>query len=389
MRRDSIGFDLFRKHMIGQFFAHLPVAPVTISTTKVEPTTWTPVIDAIGTASAIQGVDVATQTAGVVKSIEFKANQHVDKGQLLVQIDDSVERADLDAAEVALERDQSQLARAKQLRATGVNSQATLQDAESALASSQSALAKIQAVLDQKSIKAPFAGILGIPQIDVGQYLQIGTVIGTLQQLDTMRVDFTVPEQQMDQMKLGQKVTFALSEDAFPYSGRIIGIDPKVDPSMRLVSVRAELQNPDDALKPGQFLRVRVELPPVANIVALPQTAVITSLYGDYVYVVESATDPAPAQQSAGQSGSSDSTLRQTLPAGSAASAGGDNLVAKQVFVKAGRRQGDLVEIASGLSPGQTVVTSGQNKLANNKPVKIDNDVNPATTALGPGDGKS
>ena len=129
-----VGFNLFRSKMIGQFFAHMPVPSVAVSTTKVEPSTWTPEIDAIGTLWAFQGVDVASEAAGVVKSIDFKANEQVDAGARLVQIDDAVERADLMSAEAAVARDQSQLERAERLRATGVNSQATLQDAESALA---------------------------------------------------------------------------------------------------------------------------------------------------------------------------------------------------------------------------------------------------------------
>ncbi len=169
-----VGFNLFRSKMIGEFFANMPVQTVTVSATKTEPTTWTPEIDAIGTLWAMQGVDVASQVAGIVKSIDFHANEHVEPGQLLVQIDDAVERADLMSAEAAVERDRAQLERAQRLRATGVNSQATLQDSESALAASQSALAKIKAVLDQKSIEAPFAGVVGIARVDVGEYVAAG-----------------------------------------------------------------------------------------------------------------------------------------------------------------------------------------------------------------------
>ena len=133
--------------------------------------------------------------------------------------------------------------------------------------------------------------MIGIPRIDVGEYLQPGGMIATLQQLDTMRADFTVPEQQLSDLTMDQAATFGLTEEAFPYHGRIIGIDPKIDPQTRMVSVRAEVENPDGDLRPGQFVRVRVELPSVENVIALPQTAVVTSLYGDYVYLVE----PAPA----------------------------------------------------------------------------------------------
>ena len=282
-----VWFNFFRTKMIGEFFATMKQPAVAISATTTERTTWKPEIRAIGTLAAVQGADVSSQLAGVVKSIDFKANDRVDEGQLLVQIDDAIERADLMSGQAALERDQAAMARAETLRKTGVNSAATLQDTASALASSQSALAKIQAVLDQKAIEAPFAGTIGIPRVDVGEYVQPGTVIATLQQLDTMRVDFTVPEQ-----LLGRDHDGAAGElrtdggRASPTRAEIIGIDPKIDPQTRLVSVRAEVKNSDGNLRPGQFVRVRVELPAVENVIALPQTAVVTSLYGDYVYVV-------------------------------------------------------------------------------------------------------
>ena len=369
-----LAFNLvLRPKMIASFFASQQRPAVVVSSVEVKPTTWTPEIDAIGTLWAFQGVDVASEAAGVVKTIAFQANQHVDAGVLLVQLDDAVESADLMSAEAAVERDKAQLKRTQSLRASGVNSQATLQDAESALAASQSALAKVKAVLEQKSIEAPFAGVIGIPRVDVGQYIQPGTVIATLQQLDTMKVDFTVPEQQVNQLTMGQPASFALTGADFAYQGNIIGIDPQIDPQTRLVSARAEVKNPNGELRPGQFVRVRVQLPPIDNVIALPQTAVVTSLYGDYVYVVE-PDGAAPAGNGEAASGNS---AQQEKPAADQA----EKLVAKQVFIKIGRRQGDLIQIASGLTSGQTVVTSGQNKLSNNAPVTINNKVNPAAIA--------
>ncbi len=369
-----LAFNLvLRPKMIASFFAGQQRPAVVVSSVEVKPTTWTPEIDAIGTLWAFQGVDVASEASGVVKTIAFQANQHVDAGVLLVQLDDAVESADLMSAEAAVERDKAQLKRTQSLRASGVNSQATLQDAESALAASQSALAKVKAVLEQKSIEAPFAGVIGIPRVDVGQYIQPGTVIATLQQLDTMKVDFTVPEQQVNQLTMGQPASFALTGADFAYQGNIIGIDPQIDPQTRLVSARAEVKNPNGELRPGQFVRVRVQLPPIDNVIALPQTAVVTSLYGDYVYVVE-PDGAAPAGNGEAASGNS---AQQEKPAADQA----EKLVAKQVFIKIGRRQGDLIQIASGLTSGQTVVTSGQNKLSNNAPVTINNKVNPGAIA--------
>ncbi len=282
-----VGFNLFRTKMIGEFFAHMQKPSVAISTTEVRPTTWTPDIEAIGTLRAAQGANVAVEVAGVVRSIDFQPNDHVEAGRLLVQIDDAVERADLISVEAAVDRDRAALERARSLRQSGVTAESNLQNAQSAFATSQSALARIRAVIDQKGIEAPFSGTIGIPRINEGEYVQPGAVIATLQQLDTMKVDFTVPEQLLNDLHIGQAASFGLTEDAFPYKGKVIGIDPKVDPQTRLISVRAEVENPNGELRPGQFARVRVQLPPVENVIALPQTAVVTSLYGDYVYIVE------------------------------------------------------------------------------------------------------
>lgn len=364
-----IGFNLFRSKAIADFFASQTMPAATVSAMEVRPVTWTPQIAAIGTLNALQGVDLAVEVGGVVQKIGFKANDMVAAGQLLIQLDDAVERADLAAGQAALERDRAGFERARTLSRRGVSSEANLESAETALAASQSALARTQATIELKSIKSPFAGTIGIPRVEPGGYVQPGTVVATLQQLQTMRVDFTVPEQEVGNLKLGQKASFGLREDDFPFEGRITGIDPKIDPQTRLVSVRAELENPAGALLPGQFVRVRVDLPPVPNVIALPQTSVVTSLYGDYVYIV----DPAPAKEA---------KPGEPAPAAPAPAAGSPpQLVARQAFVQIGRRQGTEIEVLSGVEPGQTVVTSGQNKLANSMPLIINNSVDPTKVA--------
>lgn len=379
-----VGFNIFRSKMIGEFFANRQAPAVTISATEVTATRWSPQIEAIGTLLAAEGVDVASEAAGNVESIHFKANETVQKGQLLVKLDDAVERADLAAAETRLANDTAQLQRAETLQSRGVNSEAALEEAQTSVAAARSILERTRAMIEQKSIKAPFAGEIGIPRIDVGKYLQPGTMIATLQQLGTMRADFTVPEQQLGDVRIGQPASFGLTENNFPYRGRITGIDPKVDPQTRLVAVRADVDNPDGELRPGQFVRVRVDLPPVDNVIALPQTSVVTSLYGDYVYVVEKADQqpgtPAPAGKA--PEAPSDGAAAAAAPAG-------DELIARQVFVEIGRRQGNLIEVSKGLEPGQMVVTSGQNKLSNNVPVVINNSVDPAAIAFGEKDERS
>ena len=381
-----VGFNLFRSQMIANFFANMQPPAVTVSATEVEARTWTPEIEAIGTLRAAQGVDVAAQMAGVVQTLGFEANDRVEEGELLVQLDDAVERADLLSAEAAVASNQAALTRAETLSRSGVSSEATLETAQTALAASQSNLARIQAVVDQKSIEAPFSGVVGIPRIDVGEYLQPGTVIATLQQLDTMRVDFTVPEQRLSEIRMGQPAIFGLTEGDFAYQGEIIGIDPKIDPQTRLVSVRAEIENPDEALHPGQFVRVRVQLPPVENVVTAPQTAVVTSLYGDHVYVVapRRADEPQPSPEEADEAEAGETVAAapdQAQAAEPPADGEAEQLEVRQVFVTTGRRSGSLVEIVEGLQAGQLIVTAGQNRLSSGMPVNVDNSVNPAQTA--------
>jgi membrane fusion protein (multidrug efflux system) len=324
-----VGFNMFRDQAIENFFANMPVATVTVSTVEVKPESWTPSIDAIGTVNAIRGVDLTVETTGIVKELRFSANERVEAGAVLVQLDDAVQRADLFAARTQADLDKQALDRAIELQQRGVGSTVSLQAAEAAAAASGAQAEKLEAVLQQKQLRAPFAGTVGIPRVDIGQYLSPGTSVVTLQDLETMRADFTEP----------------------------VGIDPKVDPSSRLVSVRAAIENPDERLTPGQFARIYVDMPREDDVIALPQTAVVTSLYGDYVYVARK-----PEAEGEGEA---------------ATEGDAEKLEARQVFVTVGRRSGSQVEIASGLEGGEMVVTAGQNRLNNGTPIAIDNTIDP------------
>ena len=342
-----VGFNIFRDKMITQFFANMQPPPQTVSAAKVEARTWTPSISAIGTARAANGVELAFETAGIVKEIKFKANQTVRQGDVLVQLDDSVERADILDVQAAVKTAESAYERAKTLSTRGYGTEANLEQASAVLAAARSRLARLEATIEQKALKAPFSGVIGIPRIDVGQYLQPGAVIASFQDLDSMKVDFTVPEQRAADVKLGQEVRVGVSESDLPFKGKIIGRDPRVDPKTRLVSVQALIEdNKGRDILPGQFLHVEVILPAEPDVITVPQTAVITSLYGDYVYVIEQEERNGNQVQ-----------------------------VARQVFVKAGRRRGRAIEILSGITPGQQIVASGQNKLQAGSVVKIDNTI--------------
>jgi membrane fusion protein (multidrug efflux system) len=418
-----VGFNFLRDNGIKQYFASMKPPAATVSTTIAKPSTWTPGVEAIGTVKAVRGVDLTVETAGIVKDILFHANQKVADNAVLLQLDDAVEHADLDAQKAQAALDQASLARAIELTRRGVGSDSTLDTARAAASASASQVTKLQAVLEQKQLTAPFGGTVGIPRIDIGQYLAPGTAVVTLQDLDTMRVDFSVPEQQLSLLKIGQTVRLGFGGEDRPFAGAIRGIDPKIDSSSRLVNIRAEVANPDGKLTPGQFVQVRVELPEEQNVLTLPQTALTTSLYGDYIFVVQPAKPAeatpapaakpeekpaAPAADKSADAKPADTKPADTKPANAmkpaadaakpAADAAkpadkaadpakpaaeGDKpaLVLSQVFVKPGRRNQGMIEIVEGLKVGDEVVTAGQNRLFNGMSVAIDNTIDPTKSA--------
>lgn len=346
-----VGFNIFRDRMIADFFANMPVEPVTVSTVEAEPVTWQPTITTIGTAYASDGVALSVEAAGIVREILFSSNQTVEEGQVLLRLDDTVQRADLFAAETQLELETTQLRRSTELQSRGVAASATLEQSQAAARAAEAEVERARALLDQRRLTAPFSGTIGLPRVELGEYLQPGTVVATLQDLDRMRVDFSLPEQQLGQVAIGQKIRVRADGIEGEFPGEITGIDPRVDPTSRLVAVRATIEAAG-ALTPGQFVRIEIELPEEDGIIALPQTAVMTSLYGDYVYAVRQSEDDP------------------------------DQLVARQVFVELGRRSNGLIEIRGGVAPGDVIVSAGQNRLSNGVPVVIDNSVNPPADNL-------
>lgn len=333
-----VGFNLFRDRMIEQAFSNRTPPPVTVEIATAEPVVWRPVIEAIGTVYASRGVDLTVETAGVVEAIRFVSNARVTAGEVLVELENSVQRADLQAAEAQLAFDRLTLERTRELSTRGVTANTTLEGSEAAARVSEAQVARAAAVLDQRALVAPFDGMIGLPRIDIGQYLSPGTVVATLQDIETMRVDFTLPEQRLPEIAMGQALRLRLADGGTDIGGTITGIDPRVDPESRLVSVRGEVANPDGLLAPGQFVRVAVDLPDEPGVLALPQTAVVSSLYGDFVYALRPR-------------------------------ANGEGEEVRQVFVEPGRRAHGLVEVRTGLEPGERVVATGQNRLSGGQPV--------------------
>lgn len=339
-----VWFKYFRDDMIAQYLGSMVPPPTPVTTETVEPVTWQPGIDAIGTALATRGVDLAIESGGLVQAITFAGNDRITEGQQLVQIDDDSEIAALEAAKAALSVALAEANRARTLSERGVGAANTVETAEAQVESARAQVAQLQTALDHKKLTAPFAGVIGIPQIEIGQYVVPGTIYATLQDLSNMRVDFSVPEQQIEALALGGPVTVATEVGNFSATGRIIAIEPRVDASSRMILVRAEVENPSGDLYPGQFLRVRIALPQEEGVIAVPQTAVSSTLYGDSIYVVK----PGETE---------------------------DELKAEQVFVTVGRRSGGRIEVVEGLAAGDQIVTSGQNRLTSGARVKIDNSV--------------
>jgi membrane fusion protein, multidrug efflux system len=355
-----VWFNLFRDGMIAQIFANMPQQPATVSTVEAQPVVWTPSIEAIGTVNAAQGVELTVETAGVVKEILFQPNTVVDAGALLLRLDDVVQAAEVEAARTQAELEESNLTRARDLAQRGVTTNVSLDTTQAAARAAEAQLARATAVLEQRRLSAPFAGTIGLPRVDLGQYVAPGTIVATLQDLGTMRVDFSLPEQDLPLLAVGQALQVRIEGLDQAFDGAITGIDPRVDPATRLVALRGSITNPQGKLTPGQFVRILVKLPPEEGVIALPQTTVSTSLYGDYVYLVRPVEGAEPAEDG-------------TTP-----------LQVAQVFVTPGRRSGGLVEIVQGVAPGDQVVSAGQNRLSNGQPATVDNSVNPAATATGP-----
>ena len=343
-----------KPQMIKGFIAAAPrpVPAVAVGDAKTE--TWQARIAAIGTFRAVQGIDVSPQVGGVVRAINVDSGQDVQKGQLLVQIDDSVEQADLKSNLATLKNTELALERQRQLVTGGSTATANVDSALAARDSAAAAVDRTRALIAQKALAAPFAGRLGLRKIDVGQYVQPGTSIVTLQQLDPIDVDFPVPEQEIVRVTVGQPIE--INVDAFEgrtFAGKVTSIDARVSIEARTILLRAQVPNPQRELRPGMFANVSVLVGEGREVVTIPRTGVSYSLYGDTVYVVK----PAPQEAGAAQ----------------AASAPADPpLVVERRVVKTGDVRGDRVAISDGLKAGERIVTEGQLKLQPNARVRID-----------------
>jgi membrane fusion protein (multidrug efflux system) len=328
--------------------------PESISSAEVRQEDWQSAFTAIGSVTAMQGVTIAPELAGTITEIAFEPGAVVNKGDLLVRLDTSAEVAQLRALEAQVELARLNLERERTLRSQDLISQSELDGAEATLKQNQASADAIKASIDKKTIRAPFSGRLGIRLANLGQFLDVGKPIVSLQSLSPIYADFSLPQQDLAQLKTGLKVRLTI--DAFPdkaFEGSLTAINPDLDATTRSVGLQATFENTDQLLRPGMFARVEVLLPEQKSVLVIPITSILSAPYGDSVYVIE----PAPAKDGA--------------PPG---------LTVRQQFVKVGRARGDFIAVESGLKVGDRVVSSGVFKLRNGMPVVENNKITPKSS---------
>jgi membrane fusion protein (multidrug efflux system) len=352
----GFSFQNWKSAMIKNVMSSVAVPPPpTVSAAVATMEEWQQQIEAVGSLRAVNGADLSFEVAGIIKDLRFKSGDDVAAGDILTTLraDDDIARLDALKAtaglsEITIQRDQEQF----KIKAV---SQATLDTDAANLKNANAQVAQQQAVVDKKTLRAPFAGHLGVRAVDIGQYINAGTTVVTLQALDPIYADFFLPQQDLTRVALDEAVTVTV--DTYPdrqFTGTITAINPKVDSATRNVQVRATLQNADRRLLPGMYASVSIAAGNKERYVTLPQTAVTFNPYGETVYIVDDkGKDPQ----------------------------GKPRLFARQVFVTAGHKRGDQVAILKGIDEGATIVTAGQMKLRNGVQIVVDNTIRPLADA--------
>ena len=325
--------------------------PTTVSSAVIKEEDWAPTLSAIGSVSAVQGTVVSTELGGVVAEINFQNGGVAKKGDMLMRLDSSAEEAQLHTAEADLELARANLERERNLAARKVVSQQEFDAAQSTFGQKQGAVDNMRAFITKKEVRAPFDGMLGIRQVNVGQMINSGQQVVQLTALDPVYVDFALPQQTLPQLDTGYEAR--VHADALPgreFKGKVTAINSMVDAVTRNIGVQATLENPDHALRPGMFVKVDVILPQKSKTLVIPGSAVSYAPYGNSVFVIEKKKDPKTGKES------------QSL---------------RQAFVRIGEARGDFVAVAEGLKAGDVVVSTGVFKLRNGMPVVINNDLAP------------
>jgi membrane fusion protein, multidrug efflux system len=333
--------------------------PEAVGTARAEEQSWEATMTAVGSVTSDKGVALSTDAAGVVTRIHFESGAAVKQGQVLVELETNVERAQLASASARRALAATTYERSRALVEKGAISRAQLDNDEAALRTATKDVEAIQAQIGKKTIRAPFAGRLGIRAVNLGQYLNPGTPVTTLETIETVHVDFTLPQQRLAEVTTGMPVRVALEGDGGgdQLDGTIAAFDPAIDPTTRSIRLRADVPNREERLRPGMFVNVTVLMPSRASLVTVAATGVVHAPYGDSVFIVEDKKPDAPGMR--------------TTPDGKPVK------IARQQFVRVGQARGDFVAVVEGLSAGQEVVTSGAFKLRNGAPVVVDNTKQP------------
>ncbi|MBT2971093.1 MAG: efflux transporter periplasmic adaptor subunit [gamma proteobacterium symbiont of Ctena orbiculata] len=331
--------------------AEMQMPPETVTSDQVRSARWPNTVNATGSLVAVQGVTVSTELGGKIEEIAFESGDRVETGDLLVRIDVSAEVAQLRSAEAAAKLARINLDRNRDLRANKTVSQADLDTAEANFKQATAQVDNVRAAIAKKTIRAPFAGQLGIRQVNLGQIVDQGTPLVTLQTIDPIYVDFSLPQKRYAILKSGTDIR--VTTDAAPdehFMGKIIAVNPEIDQMTRSVRVRATLTNKEELLRPGMFANVVVLLPEVQEVLAIPATAVLYAPYGDTVFVIDEIEDEK---------------------------SGDKQLLLRQQVVRLGSAKGDFVAVETGLKEGESVVTSGVFKLRPKMAVVVDNSLAP------------
>jgi len=348
---------VFKPKMIGQFMAKMKPPPATVMAERAGTKDWIDRVQSIGTLMAIRGVDVSPEVAGIVKNYYFDSGNDVEKGAKLVELDTSVEEADLVRNRAVLLEANADLGRQTSLVKKGNVSQAVVDTTISKRDTAAAAVQRIEAVIAQKNITAPFSGRLGLRRVEKGQYVKAGDPLVWLQALDPIWIDFPVPEGDLGKLKVGAPIE--LRVNAYPdetFKGEIEAFDARVAADTRTLMVRGRLPNADHRLLPGMFANVAVFEGEPKQLVTVPRTAVTYGLYGDSVWVVKEGPPQPEKTASVGD---------VAVPA--------PQLTVDRRFVRVGPSRGDEVAILEGVEEGEQVVTSGQLKLHPDTPITIDN----------------
>ncbi|MEW8411418.1 MAG: efflux RND transporter periplasmic adaptor subunit [Candidatus Thiodiazotropha sp.] len=331
--------------------AEMQMPPETVTSDQVRSMHWPNTVSATGSLVAVQGVTVSAELGGKIEAISFESGDRANVGDLLVRIDVSAEVAQLRSAEAAAKLARINLDRNRDLRANKTVSQADLDTAEANYKQATAQVDNVRATIEKKTVRAPFAGQLGIRQVNLGQIVDQGSPLVTLQTIDPIYVDFSLPQQRYSILKPETEVR--ITTDAAPdvvFTGRIIAVNPEIDQMTRSVRVRATLANKGELLRPGMFANVEVLLPDKQEVLAIPATAVLYAPYGDTVFVIDEVEDEKGGEK---------------------------QLVLRQQVIRLGNAKGDFVAVETGLKEGESVVTSGVFKLRPKMAVVVDNSLAP------------